>query len=291
VGKKCPPPASTFKQECERRIRSYENDELLRKSAASFMKEMVRVHYAYNFNWLGRPVIQIPQDLYAMQEIIWEVKPDLIIETGIAHGGSLIMSASMLALIDYCEAVEQGRAIVPRNSKKCVLGIDIEIRPHNHEAIQAHPMAHLIEMIEGSSIDSVVVDKVKARAKNYKKILVCFDSNHTHEHVLAELEAYAPLVSVGSYCIVWDTGIEDFPNEVGSDRPWNKGNNPKTAVWEYLRRLGSKKYIAADGAQLKLEIDKVIEKKLLITAAPDGFLKRVQQTITPAIIDLEDKCL
>jgi len=275
MGKKCHPPAPTFEEESERRMQSYENDELLRKSAANFMKEMVRVHYAYNFNWLGRPVIQIPQDLYAMQEIIWEVKPDLIIETGIAHGGSIIMSASMLALIDYCEAVKRGRAIDPRNSKRRVLGIDIEIRPHNREAIQAHPMAHLIEMIEGSSIDSVVVDKVKAISKNYKKILACFDSNHTHEHVLAELEAYAPLISAGSYCIVWDTGIEDFPDAAGSDRPWKKGNNPKTAVWEYLRRLDSKKYIAADGAPLNLEIDKIIGKKLLITAAPDGFLRRI----------------
>lgn len=268
-------PTPSFKQECERRIRSYENDELLRKSSVNFIKEIVRINYAYNFIWLGRPVIQIPQDLYAMQEIIWEVKPDLIIETGIAHGGSLVMSASILALMDYCEAVERGDCFTPRNSKRRVLGIDIEIRPHNRKAIQAHPMAHLIEMIEGSSIDSVVVDRVKAMAKDYKKVLVCLDSNHTHEHVLAELAAYAPLISIGSYCIVWDTGIEDFPNDSGSDRPWHKGNNPKTAVWEYLRRLGSEKYIAADGTPLQLEIDKVIENKLLITAAPDGFLRRI----------------
>jgi cephalosporin hydroxylase len=240
-----------------------------------WIRECIRYNYAQNFSWLGRPIIQVPQDIYALQEIIWQVKPDLIIETGIAHGGSLVMSASMLALIDYCEAVEQGTTIDPKKSSRRVLGIDIDIRAHNRAGIEEHPMAHLIEMIQGSSVDSEVVNMVKALAKSYNKILVCLDSNHTHDHVLAELEAYAPLTSLESYCIVWDTGIENLPNGFCKDRPWDKGNNPKTAVWDYLRRINNEERVAADGGLLKFEIDKVIENKLMITAAPDGFLKRL----------------
>jgi cephalosporin hydroxylase len=199
-----------------------------------------------------------------VQELIWSIKPDLIIETGIAHGGSLILSASMLALLDYCEAVEQGLALYPERSKRRVLGIDIEIRSHNRAAIEAHPMRHLIEMIEGSSVAPDVVEQVTGIAKDYKKIFIFLDSNHTHDHVLAELKNYAPLTSVGSYCVVWDTGIEDLPDNFTHNRPWGKGNNPKTAVWEYLKNTDL------------FEIDKMIEHKLLITAAPDGFLRRIK---------------
>lgn len=241
-----------------------------------WIRECIRYNYAQNFSWLGRPIIQVPQDVYALQEIIWQTKPDLIIETGIAHGGSLIMSASMLALIDYCEAVEQGKAIDPLKSNRRVVGIDIDIRAHNRSGIEAHPMAHLIEMIQGSSIDSDVVDKIKALSLRYNNILVCLDSNHTHEHVLAELEAYAPLTSLESYCIVWDTGVEDLPKGFCKDRPWDKGNNPKTAVWEYLRCLKEEGRKAADGYRLNFEIDKTIENKLIITAAPDGYLRRIK---------------
>lgn len=229
-----------------------------------WIREAIRYNYAHNFSWLGRPILQVPQDIYAVQEIIWNVKPDLIIETGIAHGGSLILSASMLALIDYCEAIDQKMTLDPLESKRRVVGVDIEIRPHNRTAIGTHPMAHLIEMIEGSSIAPDIVDQVKAIAKGCKKILVFLDSNHTHDHVLAEIEAYAPLTSVGSYCVVWDTGIEDLPENFCTNRPWGKGNNPKTAVYEYLKNTDC------------FEIDKTIEHKLLITAAPDGFLRRIK---------------
>lgn len=229
-----------------------------------WLRQAILYNYAHNFSWIGRPILQIPQDIYAIQEIAWKIKPDLIIETGIAHGGSLIMSASMLALLDYCEAVEQGLALDPRKSRRRVLGVDIEIRPHNRAAIEAHPMTHLIEMVEGSSVAPDVVEQVKAVAKGYKKILVFLDSNHTHDHVLAEIEAYAPLTSVGSYCVVWDTGIEDLPENFCTNRPWGKGNNPKTAVYEYLKSTDC------------FEIDKAIEHKLLITAAPDGYLKRIK---------------
>ena len=219
--------------------------------------------YSYNFSWLGRPIIQYPQDMVALQEIIWKVKPDLIIETGIAHGGSLIMSASMLALLDYCDAVSNGTILDPKSSKRRVLGLDIDIRAHNREAIEAHPMAHKIDMIQGSSVEPQVILEVHKRAQGYDRILVCLDSNHTHEHVLAELEAYAPLVSAGSYCCVFDTVVEDLPEEMFPDRPWGPGDNPKTAVWEYLR------------THPEFEIDKSIQNKLLITVAPDGYLKRV----------------
>lgn len=220
--------------------------------------------YSYQFDWLGRPIIQYPQDMVAMQELIWHIKPDLILETGIAHGGSLVMSASMLAMLDMCEAIESGETIDPRHSKRKVLGLDIDIREHNRKAIEAHPMASRIQMIQGSSIEPEVIEQVKQIASGYKTILVCLDSNHTHEHVLAELEAYAPLTSVGSYCVVFDTVVEDMPKEMFPDRPWGPGDNPKTAVWEYLK------------AHSEFEIDKGIQRKLLITVAPDGYLKRVK---------------
>jgi cephalosporin hydroxylase len=217
----------------------------------------------YNFESLGRPIIQTPIDMVALQELIWKIKPDLIIETGIAHGGSLILSASMLALLDITEAIESGTTMKPRESRRKVLGIDIDIRAHNRAAIEAHPMASRIQMIQGSSIAPEVVDQVKDIAKGYQCILVCLDSNHTHDHVLAELEAFAPLTSIGSYCVVFDTVVEDMPAEMFPDRPWGPGNNPKTAVWEYIK------------THPEFEVDKSIQQKLLITVAPDGYLKRI----------------
>ena len=220
--------------------------------------------YSYNFAWLGRPVIQYPQDIVAMQELIWQIKPDLIIETGIAHGGSLIFSASMLALLDICEAAEAGRSLDPKASRRKVLGIDIDIRAHNRAAIEAHPMSSRIQMIQGSSVAPDIIQQVRAVAADHSRVLVCLDSNHTHEHVLAELEAYAPLVSLGSYCVVFDTIIEDMPEDFFPDRPWGKGNNPKTAVWDFLN------------IHNEFEIDKNIEHKLLITVAPDGYMRRIR---------------
>ncbi|MCI5151376.1 MAG: cephalosporin hydroxylase, partial [Candidatus Electrothrix sp. MAN1_4] len=152
--------------------------------------------YSYQFNWADRPIIQYPQDMIAMQELIWQIKPDLIIETGIAHAGSLIFSASMLAQLDICDAIEAGTSFNPKNSQRKVLGIDIDIRAHNRAAIEAHPMFSRIQMIEDSSIAPEIIDQVKKIAAGYERILVCLDSNHTHEHVLAELEAYAPLTPV-----------------------------------------------------------------------------------------------
>ena len=220
--------------------------------------------YTYNYKWLGRPIIQYPQDMVAMQELIWQIKPDLIIETGIAHGGSLVFSASMLAQLDMCDAIETGTTIDPKQSRRKVLGIDIDIRAHNRAAIEAHPMASRIQMIQGSSIAPETIAQVRAVAADYSRVLVCLDSNHTHDHVLAELQAYALLTSVGSYCVVFDTLIEDMPAEMFPDRPWGPGDNPKTAVWEYLK------------SHPEFEIDKSIQHKLMITVAPDGYLRRIK---------------
>lgn len=199
-----------------------------------------------------------------MHELIWTIKPDLIIETGIAHGGSLIFSASMLAQLDLCDAIDAGLSFNPIESRRRVLGIDIDIRAHNRAAIEVHPMASRIQMIQGSSISQEIIEQVKQVASSYNRILVCLDSNHTHEHVLAELEAYAPLTSVNSYCVVFDTIIEDLPAGIFPDRPWSQGDNPKTAVWEYLK------------SHREFEIDRSIDHKLLISVAPDGYLKRVR---------------
>ena len=266
---------NSFSKQVDENVDGIGKDTYFSELTLNWLCQAIQHNYAHNFSWLGRPVIQIPQDLYAIQEIIFHVKPDLVIETGIAHGGSLIFSASMLALLDYADAVTQEKVLDPKASKRRVVGVDIDIRAHNREAIEMHPLAHLIELIEGSSVEESVVSRVKKIAKNYKTVLVLLDSNHTHDHVLAELGAYAPLVSRGSYCIVWDTGVEDLPLEFITDRPWGKGNNPKTAVFEYLNKLQKKKQIDGEGDELNFEINKYIEHKISITAAPDGFLKRV----------------
>jgi cephalosporin hydroxylase len=252
-----------FEKEVATRIAATPSNEALQDASREFLLSSIEARYSYNFSWMGRPIIQYPQDMVAMQEVIWEVKPDLIIETGIAHGGSLIFSASMLAQLDLCDAIESGEKIDPRKSKRKVLGLDIDIRAHNRAAIEAHPMASRIQMLQGSSIAPEVVTQVKMIASNYKRILVCLDSNHTHSHVLAELEAYAPLTSVGSYCIVFDSVVEDMPKEMSFDRPWGPGNNPKTALRKYLE------------THSEFEIDKNINNKLLVTVAPDGYLKRI----------------
>ncbi len=268
-------PIAEFEAEKLRTIAQYGADAQWKALSSEWLLRAFKQRYMYNFTSLGRPIIQTPIDMVAMQELIWQVQPDLVIETGIAHGGSLIMSASVLALIDYCEAVKSGGTLDPRASKRRVLGIDIDIRAHNRAAIEAHPMAHRIDMLQGSSIAPEMIAKVRDIAEGYQRVMVCLDSNHTHDHALAELEGYAPLTSPGSYCCVFDTVVEDLPADVFPDRPWSPGNNPKTAVWEYLRRLEGEGRNAADGAPLHLEVDRSFEQKLLITVAPDGYLKRV----------------
>lgn len=256
-------PVKQFCEQVQENIESLGKDRDMQDLSRIWLRDTLKHRYTYNFSWQGRPIIQYPQDMVAMQELIWSIKPDLIIETGIAHGGSLIFSASMLAQLDMCDAIEAGVSFNPKESRRKVLGIDIDIRAHNRAAIEAHPMASRIQMIQGSSIAPEIVEHVHAVAANYSCILVSLDSNHTHDHVLAELQAYAPLTSEGSYCVVFDTVVEDLPGEMFPDRPWGTGNNPKTAVWEYLK------------AHPEFEIDKRIQHKLLITVAPDGFLRRI----------------
>lgn len=240
-----------FKRECAEEVAIQGADPALGRASSAWMNLANSRKYSYHFEWLGRPIIQYPQDLIAMQEIIWSVQPDLIIETGIAHGGSLIFSASMLELNAGCGG--------PQDAE--VLGLDIDIRPHNREAIEKHPMSKRITMIEGSSIDDAVVAKVHNFARDKKRVLVILDSNHTHAHVRRELDLYSSLVKAGSYLIVFDTVIEDMPEDAFPDRPWGKGDNPKTAVWEFLE------------SNDRFEINREIQDKLLLTVAPDGYLK------------------
>ncbi len=236
-----------FEAECKAEIEAQGQNETLKGLARDFFNESARHKYSYHFSWMGRPIIQLPQDMMAMQELIWNIKPDLVIECGIAHGGSIIYYASLLELQGHGE----------------VLGIDRDIRPHNRQAIESHPMFKRISMIEGSSVDLGVVEQVRALAEG-KKVILVLDSNHTHEHVLEELRLYAPLVSVGSYCVVMDTVVEDMPADAFPDRPWGPGDNPKTAVWAYLEENGD------------FEIDQQMNDKLLISVAPDGYLRRVR---------------
>ncbi|AKB38766.1 Cephalosporin hydroxylase [Methanosarcina siciliae C2J] len=236
-----------FQEETKENIKRQSQDLKSIEAGKSFILNC-DAKYSYNFSWLGRPIIQFPQDIIAMQEIIWKIKPDLIIETGIAHGGSLIFYASMLELL---------------GGNGQVIGIDIDIRKHNRVEIEKHQMFKRITMIEGSSTDKKTAEEVYRLAEE-KKVLVCLDSNHTHKHVLRELELYAPLVSVGSYCVVFDTIVEDMPAGSFPERPWDVGNNPKTAVYEFLK------------SNENFEIEKDIEYKLLITVAPDGYLRRIK---------------
>ncbi|MDY6793325.1 MAG: cephalosporin hydroxylase family protein [Thermodesulfobacteriota bacterium] len=235
-----------FAIERKQRIKNQGTDEVLLKSSKRFQTDTIRTKYSYNFTWMGQPIIQYPQDMVMMQEIIWKVQPDLIIETGIAHGGSLIFYASMLSLL---------------NNGGHVLGIDIDIREHNRKLIDKHPMSMHITMFEGSSISQEIVARTHDLAKNKETILVVLDAMHTHDHVLEELNLYSPLVSKDSYLVVFDTIIEDLGDEFFQDRPWGVGNNPKTAVWEFLQTND------------RFAIDKEIENKLLVTVAPDGYLK------------------
>jgi cephalosporin hydroxylase len=221
----------------------------LREISRQWMSVATRTKYAYNFTWLGRPIFQLGPDLVAMQEIVWRVRPEVIVETGIARGGSLVFYASLLELV---------------GGPGEVIGIDIDIRAHNRVEIEAHPLARRITLVEGSSVDPLVAESVKARVGRRSPVLVVLDSNHTHDHVLSELSLYSPLVTRDSYLVVFDTAIEDLPDELFADRPWGRGNNPKTAVWEFLK------------TNERFRIDHEVESRLAITVAPDGYLRCVQ---------------
>ncbi len=237
-----------FEKRNKRFTKRMSEDKNLKKLSRTWFDNAFKYEYSFHFTWLGRPIIQFPQDIIAMQELIWKIKPELIIETGIAHGGSIIFSASILELI----------------GKGKVLGIDIDIRKHNRVEIEKHPMYKRITMIAGSSTNKNIAKKVFQHAKGKKRVLVFLDSYHTQEHVLKELQLYSRLVKKGSYLIAFDTVVEDMPEDSFQNRPWGKNNNPKTAVIKFLK------------ANKRFKIDKEIEKKLLITSSPDGFLKCVK---------------
>jgi cephalosporin hydroxylase len=237
-----------FNDDKAKNIAALGQNKTVKDLGINFLVESAKAKYSYHFSWMGRPIIAYPQDMIAMQEIIWEVKPDLIIETGVAHGGSIVYYASLLELI---------------GSDGIVLGIDIDIRKHNRDLIEAHSMFKRIQLLEGSSVDASIVDQVKAIAKDKKRIMVCLDSNHTHDHVIQELNCYANLVTKDSYCVVFDTVVEDMPTDYDwGIRDWGVGNNPKTAVFEFIK------------SNPDFEIQHDIDNKLLISVAPSGFLKR-----------------
>jgi len=238
-----------FAAEVTHNVEELGRDERLHRLSNEWLEASARRRYSYNFTWLGRPIIQYPQDIVALQEIVWRVRPDLIVETGIAHGGSLILSASLLELLGG-----DGR----------VVGIDIDVRAHNRAEIERHPLARRITLIEGSSVAPEVASQVYALAEGRRRVLVILDSCHTHDHVLAELDLYARLVKRGSYLIVFDTVVNDLPDELFTDRPWSSADNPKTAVHGFLKRCD------------RFEIDRSIQDKLQITVAPDGYLRCVK---------------
>ena len=249
-----------FKSECKNEIISLSNDRELADLSNSWLREASLYKYTYHFEWMGRPIIQLPQDVIALQEIIWATKPDVIIETGIAHGGSLILNASLLALLDLIDMESEKTERIPRK----VIGIDIDIRPHNRKAIVEHPMSSRIDLIEGSSTDDLVIDQIRKKIHRGSRVMVILDSDHTEAHVLKELELYSGFVSKDCYLVVFDTVVEFLDPESFSNRDWGKGDNPWTAVQKFL----------ASNSHFKN--NKEIEDKLLITVAPGGYLIRIK---------------
>lgn len=240
-------PIQQFKEEVKKNIEALGNDKELKELAIKWIYENMRKNYIYNFTWMGRPIIQLPQDTVALQELIWKVKPDVIIETGIAHGGSLIFSASMQKLVG-----KGGR----------VIGVDIDIRSHNREEIEAHPMYDSITMLEGSSTSPEIINEIKNLIQPGESVLVCLDSYHTYDHVMMELDLYGQFVTKGSYLVAFDGWVEQMPPNFYPDRPWDVGDNPLVAVKDWLK------------VNEDFELDKSIEDKLLLTLAPHGYLRR-----------------
>ena len=256
-------PVSIFTKECKEEINKQSQDQLFLKLSQNWMNQSWKHKYTYHFNWLGRPIIQMPQDILALQEIIWTIKPDLIIETGIAHGGSLCLTASLLALLEL-EEIKNNSINQDQIKKRKVIGIDIDIRQHNRELIENHFLSDKIEMIESSSVNKGTFNKIKSLSKDYSNILVMLDSNHTESHVLEELNLYSSLISKNSYCIVFDTIVEKMDSEFSKNRPWNKKNSPQSAIQKFLKRNNN------------FVVDKTIDKKIILSMAPGGFLKKIK---------------
>lgn len=235
-----------FSQQRQASIARLKGRSDLRAAWIDFLQKATAEGYLHNFDWLGLPVIQLPQDMMAVQELIWRIKPQAIVETGVARGGSLILSASMLELV---------------GGDGVVIGVELDMRAHNRQAVEHHKLAKRIRIVEGSSIEPATLERVKSHITGTGPVIVFLDSNHTHDHVLAELKLYAPLVKAGSYMVVFDTVIDEFPADYFKNRPWGPGNNPRTAVHEFLRGTD------------RFEIDHDMEAKILLTCNPDGFLR------------------
>ncbi|MDR1872598.1 MAG: cephalosporin hydroxylase family protein [Deltaproteobacteria bacterium] len=237
-----------FYREKAARIKDLGVNQPFREASRGFLKESLKVDYSYNFSWLGRPIIQYPQDIVALQEIIWATKPKLIVETGVAHGGTSVFLASMLELL---------------GGEGMVLSLDIEIRAHNRPLIENHPLAKRIKLLEGDSIGPEAIAEAQSLAERYGPTMVMLDSSHTHDHVLAELRLYSKLVTKGCYLVVFDGVVEQFPELYSNNaRPWGPGNNPLTATRAFL----------AENDDFIIDWD--LLNKLAITAAPEGYLIR-----------------
>lgn len=238
-----------FKKKVDKNIKLMSQDKNLKKKSIDWMLHADKYKYTYNFRWMGIPIIKFPNDILALQEIIWKVKPDVIIETGIAHGGSIIFSATMLELI---------------GKDGLVIGVDIDIRKHNRVEIEKSKFYKRIKMFEGSSVSKKIIKKIKSLIKPKSKVMVFLDSNHTYPHVMKEIEIYSKLVTKNSYLVVEDTFTEFFPKNYFSNRPWDVGNNPLIAINEFLKK------------NKNFKIDKNLNEKLSITETFDGYLKKIK---------------
>ena len=256
-------PIKTFNKECKKEILNQGNDLELSQISKKWLDKSSKHKYSYHFSWLGRPIIQLPQDILALQEIIWSTKPDIIVETGIAHGGSLCFSASMLALLDIESSKTGSQLTDAPNVKRQVIGVDIDIREHNRKAIEDHPFSSNITMLEGSSVDRSIFERISELIPPGSKVLVILDSNHTESHVLEELRLYGDLVTKNSYCIVCDTIVADMDDDFYQNRPWGIDNNPKGAVEKFLEETSD------------FIIDQEIDNKLLLSMLPRGYLKKI----------------
>ena len=256
-------PIALFENECAKESYKQARDKSFIELSDIWLNKSWRHKYTYHFKWMDRPIIQMPQDILALQELIWKIKPDLIIETGIAHGGSICLSASLLALLEMEENYNNSHLNTLKNKRK-VIGIDIDIRRHNKEKINNHFLSDKIVMIEASSVELKTFEKVKKISKDYSNILVILDSNHTNEHVLKELNLYGSLVSHNSYCIVFDTIIEKMDDAFCQNRPWGKKNSPQSAIEKFLKTNST------------FEVDHSINDKLILSMAPGGFLKKIK---------------
>ena len=267
-------PINQFEAERADRIAGYASDSDFQNLSWKWATEAFRKMYMYNFQSFGRPIIQFPADIIAISELIWKLRPDVIVETGIAHGGSIIHNAGQLALLDLVDAQESDEQINLSKPRRRVIAVDIDIRPHNRKAIEEHPFSNRIMMVEGSSVDHTVVQKVVDLISGAKVIFISLDSSHSHEHVLRELKAYAPMTSQGSYCLVFDTAVEYLPQDFFPNRPWGPGNSPCSAIGSFLELCQTDCLKGMDGADLNFEVDRDITNKLVLTGAPGGFLYR-----------------